>query len=380
MNPDSLLSPPRGRLSLLGRLLRGVSKTLLGVAAVLGVVLALVWLAGVFHKKVPTNVEASQETGERTGQVVEVRRIRRPRFETAVGSVKPVHEVALASKLLARVVDVRVKAGQLVEAGELLVKLDDADLSARLRQAEAGHQSALAKRDRTAADLERAAKLVQSKVVTQAEYDATVADARSAAAEVERADQAIVETRVLVSYAEIKSPIAGTVVDKRIEIGDTAVPGQVLLTLYDPKNMQMVATVRESLAQKLRVGQQVRAGLESLDHECPATVSEIVPEADVASRSFLVKVTGPCPPGVYSGMFGRLMIPLEDEELLVVPAAAVRRVGQLTTVDVIQEGGRAERRSIQLGRRLGSEDEVLSGLRAGEKVAVQKAELSETLP
>ncbi|MCA9134753.1 MAG: hypothetical protein KDA45_16410, partial [Planctomycetales bacterium] len=96
------------------------------------------------------------------------------------------------------------------------------------------------------------------------------------------------------------------------------------------------------------------------------------PQADVGSRSFQVKVSGPCPPGVYSGMFGRILLPLEDEEVLVIPAAAVRHVGQLTLVDVLQEQ-QVLPRYLQLGRRLDSDVEVLAGLRAGEQVVVSAA-------
>ena len=63
-----------------------------------------------------------------------------------------------------------------------------------------------------------------------------------------------------------------------------------------------------------------------------------MPEAQAESRSFQVKVTGPCPPGVYTGMFGRIFIPLEEEEVLVVPRQAVRQVGQLEEVDVVEDG------------------------------------------
>ena len=81
-----------------------------------------------------------------------------------------------------------------------------------------------------------------------------------------------------------------------------------------------------------------------------------MPEAQAESRSFQVKVTGPCPPNVYSGMFGRIFIPLEDEDVLIVPPQAVRRVGQLDEVDVVEEGavqppGRAARPDARRGPR-----------------------------
>lgn len=139
--------------------------------------------------------------------------------------------------------------------------------------------------------------------------------------------------------------------------------------MYDPSHMQLIATVRESLALRLKVGQEIPARLDTFDYECHATISEIVPEAQAESRSFQVKVTGPCPPNVYSGMFGRIFIPLDDEDVLVVPDEAVRKVGQLDEVDVI-ENGSVSRRAVQLGRSIDEGREVLSGLGEGEKVVL----------
>ncbi|MEQ8787822.1 MAG: efflux RND transporter periplasmic adaptor subunit [Pirellulaceae bacterium] len=348
------------------------SQIALGAAATAGVIVMLLILAGVFREKV------SDALHERDGAAVgdlplaAVRVITRPRYETAVGTVKPIHESSLASKLLARVLEVNVTAGRAVSERDVLVRLDDADLQARLKQAEAAETTALARQEKAEAAYQRAARLIQTNAISQAEYDQAVAERKGAASDLERARQSVQEARTVLDYATIRAPFSGIVVDKQVESGDTVTPGQVLLTLYDPTRMQMVASVRESLAQKLEVGQTVPAELEALGHQCQATVSEIVPQAEAASRSFAVKVTGPCPPGVYSGMFGRLMLPLEDEELIVVPAAAVRRVGQLTMVDVAEDGSR-QRRHVQLGRRIDDDYEVLSGLRPGEKVVLWKA-------
>jgi RND family efflux transporter MFP subunit len=340
------------------------------LAAVTGTAVLLLVLAGVFQKKVPTVAAEPSSSPRADGPQVEARIIKRTRFETAIGTIKPVHESAMASKILARVAEVHVKAGQSVEKDELLVKLDDADLRARLEQAEAVEATSRAHKQQADADFERAKKLVETKVMTRADYDQAFAAMKAATSEVERSVQAVRETRVILEYATLLSPLTGTVVDKRVEVGDTVTPGQILLTLYDPTHMQMVATVRESLALRLSVGQKLPAQLESLGYQCEATVSEIVPEAQAASRSFSVKVIGPCPPGVYSGMFGRLSLPLEDEEVLVVPASAVRHVGQLTLVDAVVDG-RVQRRAIQTGRTFDDDEvEVLSGLHPHERVLV----------
>ena len=166
-------------------------------------------------------------------------------------------------------------------------------------------------------------------------------------------------------------PIAGVVVDKKVNSGDTVSPGQALLDNVRPR-----ANADGGHGARIAgdgTGGRSAGGrrLDSLGLDCHATISEIVPEAQAESRSFQVKVTGPCPPNVYSGMFGRIFIPLGEEEVLVVPPQAVRRVGQLDEVDVV-ENGTTRRHVVQLGRTLPEGREVLSGLQAGERVVLPR--------
>lgn len=369
-------SPPRAGIR---RIFRKALPVAVGVILAAGLIMLVLLLAGVFQAKVASEKSAppsipgsSSGTRSRDSQVAVVRLVRRPVFETAVGTVRAVHESAVGSKLLARVVEVRVKAGQAVSRDEVLVRLDDADLQARVKQAEASASAAYVARDMAETDYNRRQKLVASRAVSEEEFDRAAANLKTATAELERAQQSVREAKVLLDFATIRAPLTGIVIDKRVEVGDTVSPGAVLVSLYNPSRMQMVATVRESLASRLQVGQKLRGRLESLDHECEATVSEIVPEAQAASRSFQVKVTGPCPPGVYSGMFGRIFIPLGEEEVVSVPAAAVFHVGQLDMVEVLDSGTKgaspSHRRAVQLGRKFDADYEVLAGLRPGEQV------------
>ena len=340
-------------------------------AVVIGLTLSMLVLAGVFKAKVspvrfPPSIKSSVSNQARG----EVRVVRRPRVETAVGTVRAVHEASVASKLLARVVEVSITAGQAVSQGDVLVRLDDADLQARVKQMESANLAAQAVLERAKLERDRAEKLIDKNAISREEFDQSVATFKTAHAEVERTAQAVQEAKVLLEFATIRSPLTGVIIDKRVEPGDTASPGQVLVSLYEPNRMQMIATVRESLALRLNVGDQIPARLDALKHDCLATISEIVPQAEATSRSFTVKVTGPCPPGVYSGMFGRISIPLDEEEVLVVPTSAIIHVGQLDLVDVVQNGV-VSRRSVQLGRTSDEGDEVLAGLRAGEKVVLR---------
>jgi membrane fusion protein (multidrug efflux system) len=329
----------------------------------------LLVLAGVFHSKVPTDSAVADERSAEGLKTVPAKIIRQTRYETASGSVKPVHESAVASKLLAKVLEMNVTAGQTVSQDQILAKLDDADLQARLKQAEASLSSAQAQFEKATTDFGRATQLKEKKAISPADFDAANTALRSSEAAVQQATQAVRESQVMLDHATIRSPMSGTVVDKRVEVGDTVAPGQIMLTLFDPTHMQMVASVRESLALKLKPGQVLPTRLDALDLDCEATISELVPEADVATRSFTVKVTGPCPPGAYSGMFGRLMLPQGEEEILVVPAAAVQRVGQLTMVDVVKDNA-VSRRNVRTGRTLENDVEILAGLQDGDVVVV----------
>ena len=354
------------------QLLKRSMSWLLMLASIAGVSWLLMLFAGVFHSKVETHNDPRHRELPPGAQLFTVQIVTQPRFESAIGAIRPVHEANVASKILARVLEVNVVAGKTVQAGEVLVRLSDEEQQSRVRQAEADRDSRSAETKLAKADFDRASQLVRSQAISQAEYDAARTKLQTTDANLNRASRAVEEAKVYLDYTTVVAPFSGTVVDKAVQPGDTVSPGQTLLTLYDPHQMQLVANVRESLAMKLRVGQQLPAELEALGLKCFATVSEVVPKADTSSRSFEVKVTGPCPDGVYSGMFGRLLLPLEDEQLLLIPRTAVGRVGQLTFVHIAIDG-HLSRRSVQLGRDFDDHVEILSGLQAGEQILLGAA-------
>ena len=345
------------RGSLLMRWLRAAARTLVVLGFIAGVVMLLLWLAGKFAPKVPEgNLAAQSSKSTFEGRLVSVLLVRLPLSESAIGTIRAVHETSIGSKLLARVVEVNLKAGQKVHTGDVLIRLDDTDLRAKLQQAKAAVAAAQAVYRQAAADERRDARLVQSRTISRQQYDGVVAAVQSAQADLHRAEAAVNEVQATLDWATIRSPIDGTVIDKKANVGDMVTPGQMLVTLFDPKHMQLVATVREALTRRLEVGQSIGVQVEGLGKQCRGTVSEIVPEAQSASRSFQVKVTGPCPAGIYTGMFGRILIPLQDEQVLVIPSRVVHEVGQLELVDVVKNG-QTSRRSVRTGRAL-REDEV----------------------
>jgi RND family efflux transporter MFP subunit len=350
------------------QLVAWVSRTAILLGFAVGVTLLLLWLAGKFEPKVLVHAElTSAREDTPPGIVAEVRLVRLPVIETAAGTIRPVHEANVGARLLACVVEINLKAGQVVNAGDVLVRLDDMDLRARRRQAEAVLHAAEAARAQAEADANRSANLVKTNAVSRQEHDRAGTALKSAQAELNRAKESLNEIQATLEWATIRSPIRGIVIDKKVDVGDTVTPGQMLVTLFDPTRMQLIASVRESLAHRLRVGQPIEVQIESVNKLCIGTISEIVPEAESSSRAFQVKVTGPCPEGVYSGMFGRILIPLDEQQVLVIPREAVQSVGQLDLVNVAMRGA-VSRRAVRLGRTIGQDVEVLSGLREGEQV------------
>jgi len=341
--------------------------SLVGLAAIVGI---LAWLMGAFHEKTapgePVPVGLRAPAGAETYQVT-VREV--PITESAVGTVHPVNRVSVGSKLLARVKTMHVqRAGVPVEENAVLVELDDTDLKAQLAQAQAALDAARSENKQAEVERDRTKKLYEQRVEPKAALDKAETAVETTAAAVTRAEQGVAFANAQLDHSVIRAPISGVVIDKQVEAGDLVTPGQTLVTLYDPGKMQLVARVRERLAMGLARGEQVAVRIDALDLDCHGTIQEIVPEAEAASRVFEVRVTGPCPPGIYAGMFGRLYVPVGTRSELRVPAAAVRRVGQMETVYVVRDGGALQRRFVQLGRPSEDEVEVLAGLQEGETI------------
>jgi RND family efflux transporter MFP subunit len=304
--------------------------------------------------------------------------------EEAVGTIRAVQEVQIASRLLARVTAMGVTAaGQPVREGDVLLELEDQDLRARLLEAQAAQRSAEETFQQAERDLARTRELHAQKIASDLELERDETRVANGRADVERAAQAAAATASALAYAVIRSPISGIVVDKLVEKGDTVAPGQVLMRLYDPTRMQLVASVREALATRLQVGGDVEVLVDALGLACHGTVAEIVPLAAAGSRAFDVKVTGPCPDGVFTGMFGRLFVDLGARREVRVPGSAVRSFGQVDQVFVVRPDRTVLRRFVVIadgqtgGGAGGGLVTVLSGLAAGETVVLDARALRE---
>ncbi|MDH3718805.1 MAG: efflux RND transporter periplasmic adaptor subunit [Planctomycetota bacterium] len=356
----------------------GMAKAILPiVAGLLVLVLVIAWLAGFFTAKIePTaGPAASIPVRKLAGQATDtVEEIDQPAFVEAVGSLRAASRTVISSKLLATILEIGVTAGDEVVADQVLVQLDTEEAAARLRQAEESRQAAKASLTQAEADFQRAENLRQADpgAIAQQEYDSKQARLQIARAQLRRAEQAVAEANVLIAYGTIRAPKAGRIVDRLAERGDMAKPGEPLLVVYDALSLRLEAPVMESLAGKLQIGQKLSVHVDALDQDFEAAVDEIVPQA-TAARSFLVKAKLPRTDDLYEGMFGRLKVPIGPRRHLCLDENAIYRVGQLEFVDVVGAGNVLQRRLIKTGRsQQPGRIEVLSGLKAGERVVLKK--------
>jgi RND family efflux transporter MFP subunit len=344
-------------------------------AAAAGVLaLIVLWMAGAFVEKVePGAVETSGRVLPAGGETAEIVAEEVAVIEEAAGTVQAARRTLVSARILAVIAAIKVRAGDTVAEGDALVELDGRALQAQVEQARRALDAAQAAFARSRGDFERAERLHRQGVVSRSEFDQAESAFRIADAERARADQALQEAEVARSYATIVAPASGRVIDRLADPGDTAVPGKPLLSLYDPTALRIEVPLRESLVGRLRVGDPIEVRMGTSQESIVGTVDEIVPQAEAGSRTFLVKIGLPKREAIYTGMFGRAIIPSGTRERVAVPAGAVERVGQLAFVHVVGAGGRMARRLVTLGPPIPpGKIEVLSGLRPGERVRIDE--------
>ena len=344
----------------------------LGALALLALLMGL--LAGVFEEKIPPGRLPALPVPV-DGVLAEVRLHLVPQIEQAVGTLQPKEETQVSSRIFGTIVGVGVREGDLVQEGSILVELDRRELTARVEQARQASAAAKARLEEARSSFERVSTLAERGVAAAAELDRVRATLESAQAQQHQAHKVVEEAETARSHAILRAPISGRVIHRMVEPGDTATPGSPLLHLYQPGSLRLEAHVRESLAAGLSTGDRLEVRIDALDRTLPAIVDETVPAADPGSRSFVVKAVIPSRSELYPGMFGRLLIPTGTVEHVSIPAAALRRVGQLEYVLVADDTG-ASRRYIRTG--VASHDgriEVLSGLRPGEQVVLPPKEV-----
>lgn len=346
-------------------------------AAVLILAAVVAGLAGCSSEK-PVSVSAAETV--RGVALVSAKQTTIPDYVEGVGTVRAAQTSAVAAQMMANIVAIQVHEGDRVRQGQVLAVLDDAQPRAGLERAIASVSAAQqevaaaeAQSNLAQATLSRYQDLFNKKSVTPQEFDEVKArfQAASAQRDMARAGEkqaaaAVVQARTAFEYTRIRAPFDGVVTEKKADTGTLASPGMQLFTVEDTRVYRLEATVDEGDMRYIRMGESVPITIDALGAELNGKVVQIVPAADPASRSFLVKVRLPVNAQLRSGLFGRAHFPRGERTSLLVPRNTIVGRGQLQGVYVLDQKQIASLRFVTLGKPFADQVEVLSGLEGNE--------------
>ncbi len=379
-------------------MLRSSNSRLAGVSLMLtGVLLTLAGCGG----------EGPAERRQVTPLPVEVAEVARgpmTEFIQATGRIEPSVRVRLATKLQGRVEEVNFEEGQAVESGQVLVKIDAADVRARRAQAEAARSQAAASLKQLEASVREAQAMFQNaesnfrrvkslfdkKAATQEQYDNASAgfevaqsklDAIQAQREVLRANMAaaegqIEEAEALLAYSALAASLSGVVTEKNVEVGDMSAPGVPLVVLEDLSRVKVELVVPEEDIPFVEPGDKVNIAVDALpERSFEGGVETVIPSGDPLSHAFVVKVLLANPDGALKpGMFVRAgIVKAHRDDAITVPLDAILEEGEKKFVFRV-ENGRAVRVDIQTGLQELTSIEAAEGLQPGDRVVTRGKE------
>jgi RND family efflux transporter MFP subunit len=295
-------------------------------------------------------------------------------FDAVVEAVR--HSV-VAAQVAGAIVALEVQAGDRVKAGQTLARIDARAAEQNASASDAQQRSAQAMLDLARQDFERQKQLFDKQYISRAaleraesQYKATQAQATALQAQAGAA-------RTQSGLHVVRAPFAGVVAEVPVALGDMALPGKPLLTLYEPGALRVTAALPQSLLGTPPAGLRLEfPGLPQPQRWFEPAPDQVqwLPTVDAATHTVQLRVRLPAAqPGPVPGLFARVWLPnaaTGAPARLYVPASAVLRRAELTGVYVIDAKGAAVLRQVRLGRVSGGSVEVLSGVSVGERVAL----------
>lgn len=282
----------------------------------------------------------------------------------------------VAAPVSARVTKVLAKPGDLVKAGDSLAELNSPELG----QGRAEVEAARARLELARKTADRKRQLVTDRLIPERE----LIEAEAAQGEADAAYKVAASSLQKFGGATggtglaIKTPIGGTVIDRTVVMGQLADPSKTLFRVGDLSTLWLHAHVFERDAVRVQSGRKATATFAALPgRSTEAVIAWIGKEVDMSSRTIDIRLDVANPDGVLRpGMSATVAIPLGETgeaAVVVIPAAAVQRVGASWAVFIPHGPGRFAVRPIGRGRDLAGEVEVVSGLTAGEDIVVDGA-------
>ncbi len=286
------------------------------------------------------------------------------------GVTRAADRASLAFTLPARLAERSVEVGDAVVAGQVLARLDDAEVRLAERAAAAALTELEARLEQARRDAGRVERLAAARAATAEEMEqvqaatAALGAARDAAAA--RADDA----RRRVVESTLTAPFAGTVVAVHLEPGEWAAPGAPIVELAGRGPLEVVVEAPEAIRARLASGQPVVIRLPFLDRSVDGRVTAVADAAAGAGGLFPVEVSLGADDGIVPGLAAEVALALAPRPALTVPLEAVVNPGATSPAVFRIADGHAVRVPVTLGEVVGDRVTVRGELAAGDRVAV----------
>jgi RND family efflux transporter MFP subunit len=294
------------------------------------------------------------------------------------GSLIPVNQATIKSKVSGQVQEAALREGVSVQEGQVLARLDQADLKARLAQQQAMLEEAQAKLSMAQKNEYNAKALLSQKFISQTSFDTTANAVELAHANVKSASAMVELARIALNDSVIRAPISGIISKRHVQAGDKVAPDMPVYTIVGLQELTLEAQVPTTDIPRVKVGQQVSFQVDGFaKREFSGKVARINPTTEAGSRAMLVYISVPNADGVLrGGMFAKGNITTErTKEAPMVPLAALREEAGKQVVYLVANGI-VVAQPVSLGLR--SEDvglaEVTAGLDKGANVIISKLE------
>ena len=301
------------------------------------------------------------------------------------GVVEAVRQTTIAAQVPGAVLELAVNVGDRVQAGQLLLRIDARSADQGAAASDAQVQAARAALDVATRAYSRQQKLRDQQYISQAALDQAEAQFKATRAQVAAQVAQAGAARTQTGLHTVRAPYAGVVSELPVQLGDMAMPGRALVTLYDTGTLRVTAAVPQSLLGAVQdaASGALRVELPGLNaaQQWPVAARvQVLPTVDAATHTVQVRAElAPGLEGVAPGMFARLWLPVAGQgrsgaqgqgPRVSVPLSAIVRRAEMTGVYVQGEGGTPLLRQVRLGRVDGDRVEVLTGVAPGEPVVV----------
>lgn len=309
---------------------------------------------------------------------------------TASGYVVARRKAAVASKGTGRLIFLGVEEGDQVKKGQVIARLEDSDVVAARNRARENLRLAEADLYEAKKNLERTRILVKQEAIAQVELDVADARYKRVVATIEAARYALREAEVAVENTRIVAPFDGTVLKKNADVGEIVAPlagaassKAAVVTIADMSSLEVEADVSEANITKVTSEQNCEITLDAYpQHRYPGYVDNIVPTADRAKATVMVKIKfreydkRVLPEMGAKVTFlapGTKVAAGDIDPVLTIPAAAVASRNGRPTVFQVRDGEAVEV-PVTIGRKIGSLVEVTAGLKENDKVIAKADE------